>query len=154
MKNVIVPVLLALSSTPVSAQWGIGEIPSLEQQMEHVKNDEFDKVVSTVESEDYFAGKLVEINLYGRQRVVDRRSEPMRPSKGGGKDLEALNSVLNGIGAEGRGSLEIDVTREWHENGELKLEKWKIKAGYQVAIEKKVDTKPPKATGEDGKGPE
>lgn len=125
------------------------EIPSLQEQYEAAKIDE---VTAIFENDPYFAGKLVDIQMFGKRVSVDRRNErptnAAAPSPGG---LASLTDVLDGLDAGAKGKVEVDVTRQWHDNGLMKEEKWHIviQGQYNVSKEKPAsDRKQDKETGE------
>lgn len=129
--------------------WDFPEIPSLQQQYEQAKIDELTTIFQT---DPYFAGKIVEIHIFDRRIAVDRRREPatgaQAPSAGG---LASITDVLDGLDAGAKGKVEVDVTRQWHDNGQMKEEKWKIviQGEYNVSKEKPASTqKENKQTGE------
>lgn len=131
-------------------------IPSLQEQYENAKINE---VTDIFQNDDYFAGKLVNIEMFGKNIVVDRRKEPSNtppgtPPPAVGSPLSTLTEVLDGLNAEAKGKVEINVERKWSEGGVLLYEKWGIVVGgqYNVAKEKLTPDKEGKTTGED-KGP-
>jgi hypothetical protein len=147
MKKLIMTTLLI--AAPLQANGLEFHIPSLKEQYENAKIDE---VKAVFETDPYFAGKLIEINMFDRRVAVDRRAEPASgaraPAPGG---LASLTDVLDGLDAGAKGKVEVDVTRSWHDNGQMKEEKWKIviQGEYNVSKEKPAgEQKQDKQTGE------
>lgn len=138
-------------STQVSA-FDFPPIPSLKEQYEQAKIDE---VTTIFQDDPYFAGKTVNIEMFGQKITVDRSGEanktvPGTPPPKVGSPLASLTEVLDGIEAGAKGQVEINVERKWSEGGVLLYEKWGIIVGgqYNVKKEKTVPEKEGKQTGE------
>lgn len=146
---VAVAIMTAAAAPTASMAFDFPGAPvgSLQEQWESAK---FEEMKTHLETDDYFAGKFVELHLFGKTAYIDRRAQPPKPAAE--PNMGLLNSVLDGIDAGARTQLEIDVSREWHEDGQLKSEKWKIVAGTSVLIKKPVEP-PKKETGEGNGGP-
>lgn len=144
MKKIFLSALL-LSSPALS--WDVPPIPSLQEQYEQARIDE---VVSIFAADPYFAGKSVDIQMFGKRVAVDRKGEAPVPGASPKGGLASLTEVLDGLDAGAKGKVDIEVNREWYENGALRLEKWHIVINGQYNIKKEALTPPKeeKGTGE------
>jgi hypothetical protein len=137
-----------LATEPVKT-WDFSTFPSLQEQYETAKLNELSNVIQT---EPYFAGKLVDITVFGKRVAIDRRGEN-NPHPGGSppnSGIGALTDFLNGIDAAAKADLEIGVSREWYETGILKEERWNIviHGSYHISKEELKPDKEDKKTGE------
>lgn len=138
IKTLLFSALLGVSANALA--WEFPAVPSLQEQYETAKIEEITQIFQT---DPYFAGKVVNIEIFGKRVAVDRRGEPAStsraPAPGG---LASLTDVLDGLDAGAKGKVEVDVTRQWHDNGQMKEEKWRIviQGEYNVSKEKPATT--------------
>jgi hypothetical protein len=150
MKKLIMSAMLFASPLP-GAAWDLS-FPSLQEQYEAAKIDE---VTQIFQNDPYFAGKIVNIEMFGKKVAVDRTGEPNTtppgtPPPSASGSLASLTEILDGLQAGAKGQVEINVERKWSESGVLQYEKWGIVVGgqYNVKKEKLAPEKEGKTTGE------
>lgn len=129
--------LAALVSTAAVAQEPYElDIPSLEDQAKQAEEIKFEAVVNEIRTAPYFAGTYSKLQFRGQQIVVDRRGEtPIRTPGNPPPRLETLGSLLGGLSVDARGSVHIEVKREFNADGTLKSESWSIDVGGQWQAE-------------------
>jgi hypothetical protein len=146
VRSLVFGAVIGIASISVSASaWEMPPIPSLKQQYEDAKIME---VTAIFENDPYFAGKVVNVEMFGRKISVDRTREPNTtppgtPPPAAGGALASLTDVLNGLEAGAKGEVQINVERKWTDNGVLIHEKWGIVVGGQYNV-KKEKTAPDK----------
>jgi hypothetical protein len=141
----------SLLSSIHSFAWEMPAIPSLKEQYENAKIDE---LTEFFESDPYFAGKLVSVDIFGKKVTVDRTREPNATPKGTPPpqlSVIGITDILNGLSAESKAQVGVNVERKWNDQGVLIMEKWGIVVGGEAKI-KKEELTPPKEGKTTGEG--
>jgi hypothetical protein len=133
---------LAFLSSNCAHAFEFPPIPSLKEQYENAKLDE---VIEYFETDPFYAGKTVTIDMFGRRIPVDRTTQAPNPNAPT-PSLGRLDGILNGLDAGVRGEVDIRVRREWHDNGLIKSEDWHITLGAGATITKEAKLEPEKKT--------
>lgn len=133
-KNFIAAVLFTFP-TVITAQTGEMTFPSLQEQYEQAKIEE---VTQTFREDPFYAGKIVDIQMYGKRITVDRKREPVSPAAKAPSNLSTLTQVLDGLDASAKASLQVEVTRQFYDSGLLKEERWNIVINGQYNVSKEA----------------
>lgn len=149
LKHVIL--MAGLSFSVNCAAWEMPAIPSLKVQYENAKIEE---LTEFFEKDPYFAGKLVNVDIFGKKVTVDRTREPSATPKGTPppqSSVIGITDILNGLSAESKAQVGVNVERKWNDQGVLIMEKWGIVVGGEAKIKKEELTPPKegKTTGEE-----
>jgi len=105
-------------------------VPDSAQEIYDYQTRKFAGLLDEVNTHEYFAGTIVNLEFRGKAYTVDRRQEKMKRTPGNPPPrLESLGSLLGGLSASTRGQLKVNVDREYYENGTLKSEHWSIEVG-------------------------
>lgn len=151
LKRLVITAAIGFTGIPVNALAWEAAIPSLKDQYENAKIEE---LTTYFQNEPYFAGKIVNIDMFGKKVTVDRTREPNTTPPGTPPPSAAgigITDILNGLSAETKANVGIDVHRKWNDQGVLVEEKWGIVVGgeYKVKKEALAPVKEGKTTGEE-----
>lgn len=124
MKYFVFAVALLASTAWAGEPWEL-EIPSLEEQVEQAQLAQLDQVVEIARTDPEYAGMLFEVKYKGQlYKAVDRRGEPQRSPGNPPARNDRMLSFLNGLSAEARAQVQVQVNITYNKDGTVANENW------------------------------